>query len=528
MRANDVMDGKMKKTAVILGGLAAFAISVCAMPTQTQIAEVRPLVQELMRGETAALKNGRKSRHEVADAAMRLAAKAESEAAKLLLMRGAFSLYARAGRFQQAIEALRALKKAIPDMPSVEIVSMLESALRGVPREKAEPLYRILDKVKIRARCINEIARLEEFLKTKPGDIKLQTSLAEHYAFLGKWDLALKNFADTDGSAANIAKSELDGGIAKGEVANFWWDYPSGKPEEIVKAFRRHAAEIYKKALTAGEIKGLLEIQAKRRIAEVEAYDRESASARVPEPGRQRGKYIAKPKHRDTKTIVLPGGATMEMIYVAPGSFTMGSSRWERGRDNDEMQHRVTLTKGFWLGKYEVTQRQWKSVMGNNPSHFKGDDLPVENVTWNDCQEFIRKVNASLNCEACLPTEAEWEYACRAGTTGPYAGGSLDSMGWYRNNSGGKTHPVGQKQPNLWGFYDMHGNVWEWCNDWYGAYPSGSVTDPTGSASGGNRGVLRGGRWDSEARGCRSANRLWNSLRSCYWLNGLRLCCSEE
>ena len=412
-------------------------------------------------------------------------------------------------------------------MPSVEIVSMLESALRGVPREKAEPLYRILDKAKIHVRYINEAAQLVKSLRSNPGDGRLRTNLAEHYAFLGKWDLALKNFADTDGSAANIAKSELDGGIAKGEVANFWWDYPSGKPEEIVKAFRRHAAEIYKKALTAGEIKGLLEIQAKRRIAEVEAYDRESASARVPEPGRQRGKYTAKPKHRDTKTIVLPGGATMEMIYVVPGSFTMGSPRWEKGRDNDEMQHRVTLTKGFWLGKYEVTQTQWKSVMGNNPSHFKGDDLPVEKVSWNACQEFIRRVNDVLNCGARLPTEAEWEYACRAGTRGPYAGGSLDSIGWYKSNSSGRIHPVGQKRANPWGFYDMHGNVWEWCADWYGDYQSGAVTNSQGVLSGVER-IIRGGSRFREAESCRSANRLNRQPDSGYYNTGFRLCCSEE
>lgn len=204
----------------------------------------------------------------------------------------------------------------------------------------------------------------------------------------------------------------------------------------------------------------------------------------------------------------------------------------------------MTLTKGFWLGKYPVTQNQWQSVMGRNPSYFKQSMLskifpgaktreieyelrPVELVSWNDCQEFIRKVNASLSCGACLPTEAEWEYACRAGTSGLYAGAGLDSMGWYSDNSGMKTHSVGRKSPNAWGFYDMHGNVWEWCDDWYGGYPSGSVTDPVGPASGIHR-VLRGGCWSNLARFCRSANRFWDRPGYRRRFNGFRLCCSAR
>ena len=242
----------------------------------------------------------------------------------------------------------------------------------------------------------------------------------------------------------------------------------------------------------------------------------------------------SKPQHRETRTLTLPGGAKMEMIYVAPGSFTMGSPRSEKGRakSTDETQHRVTLTKGFWLGKYEVTQAQWKSVMGSNPSGFKGDNLPVENVSWNDCQEFIRKVNAEAKSqfggEARLPTEAEWEYACRAGSAGAYAGtGNINTMGWYRGNSGKKTHPAGRMRSNAWGFYDMHGNVWEWCSDWYGAYAGGSVTDPAGGASGVNR-VLRGGSWGDGARGCRSADRNWFSPGGRYRYIGFRLVCSAE
>ena len=235
------------------------------------------------------------------------------------------------------------------------------------------------------------------------------------------------------------------------------------------------------------------------------------------------------PKTGDTKTLALPDGVKMEMVYVAPGSFTMGSPESEDGRFDDETQHRVTLTKGYWLGKYEVTQRQWESVMGENPSRFKGPDRPVENVSWDDCQRFIAKVDAEARRQfgggARLPTEAEWEHACRAGTTGPYGGsGNLDDMGWYGGNSGNKTHPVGQKQANDWGFHDMHGNVWEWCNDWYASY-GGDTTDPIGPASSDSR-VLRGGSWRNLARVCRSAYRSRGlpGLRDSYC--GFRLCCS--
>ena len=195
----------------------------------------------------------------------------------------------------------------------------------------------------------------------------------------------------------------------------------------------------------------------------------------------------------------------------------------------ESKEYRVTLTKGFWMGKTEVTQGQWKSVMGKKPSRFTGAAAarPVDSVSWNDCQKFIEKANARLSgIRLRLPTEAEWEYACRAGTAG---GGTLkpNEIGWHFVNSGGKVQPVGRKKPNDWGLCDMHGNVWEMCADWYGAYPSGDATDPTGPASGSLR-VLRGGDYDDFALHCRSAYRyhINPSYRHYDYGVGFRLCCS--
>ncbi len=237
-------------------------------------------------------------------------------------------------------------------------------------------------------------------------------------------------------------------------------------------------------------------------------------------------------------------GVSFKMVRIPAGDFMMGSglspeevdrrygggAKWYK---EEHPQHRVRITKPFWMGETEVTQGLWKAVMVENPSYFKdcGDDCPVEEVSWNDAQEFIRRLNnAVTGVRFRLPTEAEWEYACRAGTTGAYAG-DLDAMAWYANNSGNqkinaqvlweadrgsyvkkildngcRIHAVGNKKPNTWGLYDMHGNVWEWCQDWYGDYPSGYVTDPAGPSSGSYR-VLRGGGWSSGAGFCRSAYR---------------------
>jgi len=233
------------------------------------------------------------------------------------------------------------------------------------------------------------------------------------------------------------------------------------------------------------------------------------------------------PEKGSTWVAELGGGVQMVFMPIAAGSYMMGSNN---GDSDEKPVHTVRLTKPFWMAKTEVTQAQYEQVMGSNPSRFKGADLPVESVSWNDAMEFCRKLTAlerqagrlPEGFEYTLPTEAQWEYACRAGTTGDYAG-NLDSMGWYSSNSGSKTHPVGTKQANAWGLYDMHGNVWEWCSDLYGSYPSGSVTDPRGASSGSNR-VNRGGSWNNGASSCRSANRSWSAPAFRDRTLGFRVC----
>jgi len=204
----------------------------------------------------------------------------------------------------------------------------------------------------------------------------------------------------------------------------------------------------------------------------------------------------------------------MKFVYIRPGTFMMGSPNSETGRDDDETLHQVTLTKGFYMQTTEVSQKQWRAVMGKNPSHFKDgrDDCPVENVSWEDAQQFIKKLNGQEGKNLYrLPTEAEWEYACRAGSSTRFCFGDdenrLSEYAWYDGNSGGETHPVGQKKPNAWGLYDMHGNVWEWCRDWFGDYPSGDITDPAGPLKPGSHRVGRGGGYFDAARHCRSAIR---------------------
>ncbi len=278
-----------------------------------------------------------------------------------------------------------------------------------------------------------------------------------------------------------------------------------------------------------------------RRKAEEEARCKveEEARRRAEEKAARLEAEVAAHERQERKEMLsgkveLPGGHILQMVPIQPGTFTMGSPAGikilgsltigaEKGRSEKEIQHQVTLTEPFWLGKYPVTQLEYESVMGKNPSKFNGANLPVERVSWYDAKEFCKKLNEihedklPAGYQFDLPTEAQWEYACRAGTTTALNNGkdltssygecsNLNEVAWYGWNSGGATHEVGQKRANAWGLYDMHGNVWEWCRDWRGAYHGGSITDPVGPSSGSGR-VLRGGSWSLNAGYCRSASR---------------------
>ena len=233
----------------------------------------------------------------------------------------------------------------------------------------------------------------------------------------------------------------------------------------------------------------------------------------------------------NTITIRVKKGISIDMVRVEAGTFTMGATPEMKDPYEDEKPtHRVTLTNDYYMGKYEVTQALWQTVMGNNPSNFKGDNLPVEKVSWDDCQEFISKLNRITGKTFRLPTEAEWEYAARGGNKSrgyQYSGSNnLSDVAWYDDNSGKKTHAVGTKQANELGIYDMNGNVFEWCQDWYGEYNSSSQVNPTGANSGSYR-VLRGGSWGIFARFCRSSCRSSNAPGYRFHNLGLRLVLSE-
>ena len=233
----------------------------------------------------------------------------------------------------------------------------------------------------------------------------------------------------------------------------------------------------------------------------------------------------------DNISIPVKYGISIDMVRVEAGTFTMGATaEMKNTEDSEKPTHRVTLTNDYYIGKYEVTQALWQAVMGDDPSYFKGDNLPVEAVTWDDCQEFIGKLNRITGKTFRLPTEAEWEYAARGGNKSrgyQYSGSNNPSnVAWYDDNSGDKTHAVGTKQPNELGIYDMSGNVWEWCQDWYETYSSSSQVNPTGANSGSCR-VVRGVSWYNNARNCRLSLRGSNTPDFRSSNLGLRLVLSE-
>jgi formylglycine-generating enzyme required for sulfatase activity len=249
---------------------------------------------------------------------------------------------------------------------------------------------------------------------------------------------------------------------------------------------------------------------------------------------------VRKPREESEPPKHFTNSIGMKFVWIPPGTFMMGSPKEEIGREPfegaSETQHKVTLSRGFYMGVHLVTQEQWQAVMGDNPSRFKDEkNLPVEQVSWDDCQEFIKKLRDKDKKAYRLPTEAEWEYACRAGTKTPFHFGetiSTDQANYngnytYGNDKKGvyreKTTPVGSFPANAWGLHDMHGNLFQWCEDWHGDYPQKDVVDPQGPETGEKR-VLRGGSWNDEPQHCRSAFRNWFVPGHRHYRYGFRLC----
>ena len=233
----------------------------------------------------------------------------------------------------------------------------------------------------------------------------------------------------------------------------------------------------------------------------------------------------------NTISISVKDGVSIDMVKVEAGTFMMGATSEMKDPDIDEKPvHQVTLTNDYYMGKYEVTQALWEAVMGSNPSKYKGDNLPVEMVSWNDCQEFISKLNSMTGRKFRLPTEAEWEYAARGGKKSrsyQYSGSSnISDVAWYDENCGSTTRAVGTKRPNELGIYDMSGNVWEWCHDWYSSYSSLSQMNPIGAISGACR-VRRGGSWDNSVWYSRSSSRSYDTSDYSRINLGLRLALTE-
>ncbi|MFM2094024.1 MAG: hypothetical protein RIS70_1148 [Planctomycetota bacterium] len=355
------------------------------------------------------------------------------------------------------------------------------------------------------ATSYRKVKEYQTRLATKATDPEANFELGKFFCFVkGDWERGVPMLAiGSDEQLSNLARTEIEEEIDFLKTGDRWWDYGETLPVIGQRAVRRHAAALYTKAQPT--LSGLNKKKVDQRLQAIQA----------PPYG---------------KPVVNSIG--MELKLLPAGKFMMGSANG----NPDETRHEVTLSKPFYLGVYLVTEEQYALVMGTNPSEHKGPKNPVTNVSWEDAVEFCRRLSEvpkerAAGREYRLPTEAEWEYACRAGTTTEYSFGDnptpLAEYAWLKDNAGGHSNPVGQKKSSPWGFYDMYGNVWEWCADWYGEYPVGAVADPSGAATGSNR-VYRGGSWLDGPSLCRSAARLSNIPSARFGSLGFRVAMSPK
>ncbi|HUW83277.1 MAG TPA: SUMF1/EgtB/PvdO family nonheme iron enzyme [Phycisphaerae bacterium] len=408
---------------------------------------------------------------------------------------GAFQTEARPASFERGKQALADARKALEqdDLDAAE--QSFAAAVEHFAKAHGE------------AELANELAKAQEAYAAAVSEVD-EALLARHAPT--EWAHARDKAADAEAKAK--AADAQAATVAYADAAN-----------ALTEAFA--LAKTKENTVKAAPIVASLEHTKDRFLARGLLAQLEELIPSDPRMSTLREKVKTLPIPKET-TIQLGENVSMKLILIPAGKFTMGSPDSETGHQSDEgPQREVTITKPFYMGVYEVTQEQYGQVMGQNPSRFKSPQNPVESVSWNDAVEFCEKVSQNTGRRLRLPTEAEWEYACRAGTNTRFSFGESDTdlgdHAWCSSNSSNQPHPVGQKKPNAWKLYDMHGNVWEWCADWYALYPSAENTDPQGPASGSFR-VLRGGSWHDIPYDCRCAARSLNSPGDRHYYNGFR------
>ncbi len=506
--------------------LAACSLAVqfaCAMPSEMEIRRVQPMVLELMSPHEKNFDAKKETAKEVGDAAVSLAEKAEGEAAKYVLLKGAIHYYALAKEYDLAADALESIRAAVKDFPDDEVASIASKALSRAGTDEAQRLKAICRVALMRSGAVADVKTFRSALRKDPDDKAALRGLADAYVRLGDWKKALKAFSKLGVKAAAF---ELDPAANKDfdtlKAADFWWSCRAQEPAP----YRAHAAVLYKAAMGEGLVKGLRMPLVEKRIAEAEALVGAVAAADGGTVGKlycvidlsagpNADKYPVSYLPAEPKDGWTDEYKTTKLVLrrIEPGSFKMCG------------KYDVTLTKPFYIGIFEVTQRQYELVTGHNPSLHKGDMRPVERVSWNRVRgdsakfdwpsskevepfSFMGRLRSRTGVVSFdLPTEAQWEYACRAGSTSAYnnGGDSLEDLKLLGrcndNQSDGKGgYPdhtrVGSYRSNAWGLYDMHGNVSEWCLNWFGPLSSGGA-DPVGSISGSKR-VKRGGSFRSQ------------------------------
>lgn len=535
----------MKVLAYVVAALLILAVApmrvAFAMPDSAQVKRVQPIVSELMASHVKDFNAGLKSAKEVGEVAEALASEAEGEAAKYVLLKGALHYYTLANEYDLAAKSIETLRTSVRDIPDKEVASLASKALGRVGKDEAQRLRAIYRVASMRVTAEKDIKSFSQALKNKPGDVVAMRGLADAYVRFGDWPKALKMFAEL---GCKEAEFELNPDDVKDcdslKAADYWWNFKAKDADP----YRVHAVALYRRAVGEGLVKGLRKPLVEKRIAEVESSDAKDAISTVATQPVASSLYLvidlsAGPSADKYPTFYLPaepkGGWTDEykttklvLRRVEPGSFIMGADQKDKSR-------RVTIDKPFYMGVFEVTQKQGYLVEGGNPSKLKGDTQPVEMVSYDmirgknegakwpsssvvDSDSFIGKIRAKTGIEFDLPTEEQWEYACRAGTTSAFNNGEdsedgLRMLGRYKGNQADgkdgnhRMHVVvGLYKPNAWGLYDMHGNVWEWCH--------------YGSAR-----VPRGGGFINGAQECRSESRHPDKSHAKHPFVGFRLCC---